>query len=93
MKTKQGSSESLLSPAAARALSGGISESTVRRLIAAGKYPRPVVISRCRDGRPARVAFVESEVRTWAAEVIYRDRSARSDTTERDVRDGQGEGA
>jgi predicted DNA-binding transcriptional regulator AlpA len=69
--------ESLLSPRAARALSGGISESTQRRLIAAGQYPPPVVLSRCRDGHPARVAYVESEVRAWVAETIHRDRAER----------------
>lgn len=68
----------LISPRASREISGGISDSTQRRLIAAGKYPRPIVLSRCKDGHPARVAFVESEVRAWAAEVIRRARAARS---------------
>jgi predicted DNA-binding transcriptional regulator AlpA len=43
----------------------GISESTQRRLIAEGDYPRPIVLSRTRSGRPARIAFVRSEVLEW----------------------------
>lgn len=78
MKTN---ADALISPPAARAISGGISDSTQRRLIAAGKYPRPVVLSRCRDGHPARVAFVEDEVRAWAAEVIRRARAEQPDST------------
>jgi predicted DNA-binding transcriptional regulator AlpA len=73
--------DALISPAVARAMSGGISDSTQRRLIAAGKYPMPVVLSRCRDGHPARVAFVEGEVRAWAAEVIRRARAERPSNT------------
>jgi predicted DNA-binding transcriptional regulator AlpA len=46
---------------------GGLSESTVRRLIAAGDFPQTVVLNRDRHGRPVRVAFVESEVLAWCA--------------------------
>jgi predicted DNA-binding transcriptional regulator AlpA len=68
--------ESLLSPERARELSGGLSLSTLRRLVAAGRYPRPVVLSRTRGGRPARIAWPESEVRAWAAARIAADRGA-----------------
>src|SRR5438552_7791150 len=62
--------ESLLSPRAGLALSGGISDQTRRRLIAAGKYPPPIVLSRNRHGRPVRVAWIESQVREWVAKQI-----------------------
>jgi predicted DNA-binding transcriptional regulator AlpA len=71
-------SAALISPRAAREISGGISDSTQRRMIAAGTYPSPVVLSRCKDGHPARVAFVESEVRAWAADVIRRARTEQT---------------
>jgi predicted DNA-binding transcriptional regulator AlpA len=44
-----------------------ISESTARRLIADGDFPRPIILSRTRNGRPARVAFVEAELAEWVA--------------------------
>jgi len=55
----------LIEPAEARAISGGISDSTQRRLIATGDYPPPVVLSRTTRGKPARVAFVRGEVLAW----------------------------
>ncbi len=57
--------DALLAPDVARRLSGGISESTQRRLIAAGDYPAPVTLSTNRHGKAARVAFVEAEVQAW----------------------------
>ncbi len=66
--------DALLAPAAARAISGGISDSTLRRLIALGDYPQPIVLSRRRNGRPARIAFAESEVRDWVAAKIAQGR-------------------
>jgi predicted DNA-binding transcriptional regulator AlpA len=53
---------------------GGLSESTVRRLIAQGAFPRPIVLSRNRHGRPARVAFVYEELLAWVAARIQTDR-------------------
>lgn len=67
-------SPALLSVRAARAIAGGLSESTVRRLIAAGSFPKPIVLSRCKDGHPARIAFVEAEVRDWVSRTIKRAR-------------------
>lgn len=66
--------EALLSPAAGLAISGGISDSTRRRLIKDGQYPAPVVLSRNSHGKPARVAWVESEVRAWVARKIVEGR-------------------
>ena len=43
-------------------LAGGISDSTRRRL---RDFPAPVVLSRTRSGRPARIAFVREEVLAW----------------------------
>jgi predicted DNA-binding transcriptional regulator AlpA len=62
--------DTLLSPEAALEMSGGISDSTRRRLIASGDYPRPVVLSRDRHGRPVRVAWSERAVRAWVARKI-----------------------
>ena len=64
----------LLSPQETLAVSGGISESTRRRLIAAGDFPRPIVLSRDRHGKAVRVAWVEAEVRQWVAKKIRQDR-------------------
>lgn len=64
----------LISPPEARRISGGISESTQRRLIDAGEYPRAVVLSRTGSGRPARVAFVRDEVLGWCRRRIESDR-------------------
>jgi predicted DNA-binding transcriptional regulator AlpA len=66
--------DALLSPSAALALSGGISDSTRRRLIAEGRYPEPIVLSRDRRGKPARVAWSENEVRAWVAARIAESR-------------------
>ncbi len=55
----------LLDGETARRISGGISDSTQRRLIESGEYPKPIVLSRTRSGRPCRVAWIESEVRAW----------------------------
>jgi len=62
--------DSLLSPKAARAICGGLSASAIRRKIADGTFPAPVVLSRRADGAPARIAYVEAEVRAWIAEQI-----------------------
>jgi predicted DNA-binding transcriptional regulator AlpA len=68
--------DALIAPSVARAISGGISESTQRRLVAAGDYPRPVVLSRDRRGKPVRIAWIEREVRAWVARRIAVDRAA-----------------
>ena len=54
-------------------MAGGISDSTRRRM---PDFPRPVVLSRSRTGRPARIAFVESEVLAWCHRRILGDRDA-----------------
>lgn len=64
----------LVKPAAAYELCGGISESTARRLMAAGEFPRPVVLSRDRHGRPVRVAFVHAELMEFCRRRIEADR-------------------
>lgn len=64
----------LISPAEARRISGGISESTLRRLLAAGDYPEPIVLSRTRAGRPARIAFARAEVLERNRRLIARAR-------------------
>jgi predicted DNA-binding transcriptional regulator AlpA len=57
-----------------RTMIGGLSRSTVRRLIAEGRFPRPIVLSRSKKGRPARVAWVSDEVFRWINERIAADR-------------------
>jgi predicted DNA-binding transcriptional regulator AlpA len=66
----------LVAPKVARAMCGGISESTLRRLIDDEKFPQPVVLSRTKKGKPARIAFVRSELAAWVARAIERGRPA-----------------
>jgi hypothetical protein len=54
-------------------LAGGISDSTRRRL---ADFPPPVVLSRTRSGRPARIAFVREEVLSWCESRIAANRAA-----------------
>jgi predicted DNA-binding transcriptional regulator AlpA len=51
-----------------------ISESTRRRLIEANAFPKPIVLSRDKHGRAARIAFVEAELETWCRERVEADR-------------------
>ncbi len=46
---------------------GGLSESTIRRLMDVGRFPRPIASARNRHGRPVRVAWIEGEIREWIA--------------------------
>jgi predicted DNA-binding transcriptional regulator AlpA len=64
----------LVKPSEALWMCGGLSESTVRRLIAQGAFPRPIVLSRNRHGRPVRVAFVYEELVAWVAAHIQAGR-------------------
>jgi predicted DNA-binding transcriptional regulator AlpA len=66
--------DTLVKPREALRLCGGISDSTARRLIEAGDFPRPVVLSTNRHGRPARVAFVRAELEAWVAAKIKANR-------------------
>ena len=52
-------------------LAGGISDSTRRRI---PDFPRPVVLSRTRSGRPCRIAFVREEILEWCEARIAADR-------------------
>ena len=52
-------------------MAGGISDSTRRRI---PDFPRPVVLSRTRSGRPCRIAFVRQEVVEWCDRRIRADR-------------------
>lgn len=63
-------SESLLKPDVARAMAGGISASSLHRLVKSGAFPKPITLSKTKTGQPARVAFLESEVRSWIADRI-----------------------
>jgi hypothetical protein len=49
------------------------SESTARRTPG---FPKPIVISRTKSGKPARVAYVESEVDAFIASLIAQARGA-----------------
>jgi len=57
-----------------RRICGGLSESTLRRLIAAGRFPRPVVLGRNRHGRPVRIAWIHEELVDWVRDRISADR-------------------
>jgi predicted DNA-binding transcriptional regulator AlpA len=60
----------LVSPREAMAMCGGISPKTADRWMAERDFPRPIVLSRGKDGRPARVAFVYSELVEWNEAMI-----------------------
>jgi len=47
-----------------------LSTSTIRRLVEAGDFPRPVVLSRNRRGKPVRIAYVLAELEEWCAQRI-----------------------
>jgi predicted DNA-binding transcriptional regulator AlpA len=66
----------LVAPAEARKLCGGISESTIRRLVAQGAFPKPITLSRNRRGQAARIAWVYDELVTWVRDRIAADRGA-----------------
>jgi len=65
--TDTSSAPRLVAPRELRSMVGGLSESSIRRLMDVGRFPRPIVLSVNRHGRPARVAWVEAEVRAWIA--------------------------
>jgi predicted DNA-binding transcriptional regulator AlpA len=71
---EEGAMDELISPAEARRISGGLSESTIRRLVSDGAYPKPITLSRNRRGGPARIAFVRAEVLEWNRQRIAADR-------------------
>ncbi len=68
----------LVPPAEARRKCGGISESTHYRLLAAGDFPKPIVLSRTRSGRAARIAFLEDELDAWIAAKVQANRGEAS---------------
>jgi predicted DNA-binding transcriptional regulator AlpA len=68
----------LLKPSSAYEMCGGISPSTARRLIAAGRFPTPIVLARDRHGRPVRVAYVYTELLSWIATHISANRPQSS---------------
>jgi hypothetical protein len=59
-------------------LAGGISDSTRRRIL---DFPRPVVLSRTRSGRPCRIAFVREEVAAWCESRIAAARASGPEAT------------
>lgn len=66
----------LVAPRDLRGMIGGLSDSTIRRLVDEGRFPAPIVLSRTRSGRPCRVAWIEAEVRQWCAARIAEARGA-----------------
>jgi predicted DNA-binding transcriptional regulator AlpA len=65
----------LLSLDETRRVAGGLSRPTVYRLVAAGTFPSPIVLSRRTDGRPSRIAWVRGEVREWCRRQIQSNRT------------------
>jgi prophage regulatory protein len=43
----------------------GLSRDTIRRHVAAGAFPAPVVLGRYKDGSPSSVGWVEEEIYAW----------------------------
>jgi hypothetical protein len=72
MKRMEKRDDTLVELETALRMCGGISDSTRRRL---ADFPRPIVLSRTRSGRPCRIAFVESELRDYVARKIAAYRS------------------
>jgi len=60
-----------------------LSASTIRRLVEAGQFPRPIVLSRNRHGKPVRIAYVLSELEEWCAQRIAASRASPVDGLER----------
>jgi len=58
-----------------RKLVGGLSEPTIRRRVAAGEFPAPVVLARQRGGRVCRIAWVRGEVLAWCRAQIAATRA------------------
>jgi hypothetical protein len=54
-----GAARRLISLKRALEMSGDISDSTRRRL---PDFPAPIVLSRTKSGKPARIAFIEEEI-------------------------------
>ncbi len=54
------------------------SEATIRRRIKAGELPAPIVLSTRRDGLPARVGFVATEVEAAIERLVDRRRGLSS---------------
>lgn len=69
----------LASPARTMEMAGGLSISTIRRLIEAGEFPKPVVLSRDRHGKPVRIAWVVSEIEAWCDKKISTGRDVKAE--------------
>lgn len=67
----------LVAPRDLRAMVGGLSESSIRRLVDAGEFPAPIVLARTKAGHPCRIAWIEAEVSAW---VVRRIEAARPST-------------
>lgn len=57
-------------------ITGGLSRATITRRIKDGSFPRPVVLSRDRHGRPLRVAFVLAKVLAYNRRAIATGRGS-----------------
>jgi len=65
----------LVAPGETRRITS-LSASTIRRLVEAGQFPRPIVLSRNRHGKPVRIAYVLSELEEWCAQRIAAGRGS-----------------
>ncbi len=59
----------LVAPGETRRITS-LSASTIYRLVEAGRFPRPIVLSRNRHGKPVRIAYVLAELEEWCAQRI-----------------------
>ena len=58
---------------------GGLSQATIRRMVAAGELAPPVVVTRRRaSGMPGRVAFAEGDLAAAVSRIIARNRTEQA---------------
>lgn len=66
----------LLSYRGVSELLAGESEATIRRRVERGELPQPIALSTRKDGKPARVGFIEADVSAAIERLVERARGA-----------------
>lgn len=79
LKDPSESADALLSWEVVRARVGGLSKTQIDNLEKEGKFPRRIPIGEIRaNGRPARVAWLQSEIEAFLRELVARARAKQS---------------